>query len=150
MGLNCSHGAFDGAYSAFNRFRQVVCRSIEGTYPPHYKKDEKGNFLIDDGYYVVDDNIRPDRFFVPDIFSAEKTPGIWEFLTHSDCDGSITPTMCKKVADELEKYVLPNINKYENESFGHIERAGGHEQVLINFIEGCRLAHKKRQCLRFG
>lgn len=35
MGLDTSHDAFHGAYSAFNRLRQEVSRARGGSFPPH-------------------------------------------------------------------------------------------------------------------
>ncbi len=37
MGLRCSHDAFKGGYSDFNRLRQAVCKTLDGDHPPHYK-----------------------------------------------------------------------------------------------------------------
>ncbi len=39
MGLRCSHDAFHGAYSAFNRFRQFIAAAIGGSHPPHEYPD---------------------------------------------------------------------------------------------------------------
>ena len=85
MGLDCSHGAFRGAYSAFNRLRQAVAKAAGGSYPPH----EKGSGLDDRRWYVGDE------------YNKESFPGLWEFLGHSDCDGEIDPEMCKLVARDL-------------------------------------------------
>jgi len=35
MGLDVPHGAFSGAYSAFNNLRRFLLRSIGGSWPPH-------------------------------------------------------------------------------------------------------------------
>lgn len=39
MGLDVTHGAFSGAYSAFNNLRRFLLRSIGGSWPPHDDKN---------------------------------------------------------------------------------------------------------------
>ncbi|WP_223837437.1 hypothetical protein [Bacillus swezeyi] len=53
--------------------------------------------------------------------------GLTEFFGHSDCDGDISPEMCKIVADELEAILLyvEELAKKEM-SYGHILRDGGY------------------------
>lgn len=151
MGLNCSHDAFDGAYSAFNRFRQAVCHvtGFEGSYPPHYEYSMRGDLLYTkDGQVAIREGYDPDRFFLPYGMDEETCPGLWEFLTHSDCDGEISPEMCTKVADDLEKLV-PRMKELPWVAGGHIERAGGFVAVLENFITGCRMAAKHNEPLGF-
>lgn len=151
MGLKCSHGAFDGAYGAFHRFRQVVCQSIGGSYPPHYFRYLNGNFAKDENNNLIESNEWSDEeIYFPDFFTQESTPGIWEFFVHSDHDGFIDYKLCKKIADELTKHALPNIEKYENSSYGHIEGLGGYKQVLIDFICGCNMAYDNKENLSFN
>lgn len=134
MGLDVSHDAFSGAYSSFNRFRQMICKATGGSWPPHEDKalDEK-------------------RFYVGDGYTEESHPGLWEFLMHSDCDGNISPRMCKFVANDLES-LLPKIEELTSrygDGGGHIARDGGYVEVTKRFIAGCRLANKRRQLLKF-
>lgn len=133
MGLDVSHNAFSGAYSSFNRFRKFVLKSIGGSWSPHEDKS------LDDDRWYWDDN-----------FDMRSNEGLYEFFTHSDCEGTIDPVMCKKVADALEA-ILPKIEELaqKEESYGHIARDGGYVEVTKRFIAGCRLAHKRRQKLKF-
>lgn len=134
MGLTVTHGAFDGAYSAFNRVRQFTMKSIGGSYPPH--KDET---LSDNHWYFGDG------------FDTETHPGLTEFFEHSDCDGYIEPEMCGTIANEL-KDILPlaiELEKTEGTGGGHIAAQGGYVQVLKYFIEGCEEAHRKAERLEF-
>jgi len=135
MGLDTTHDAFHGAYSAFNSFRKFVLESIGGSYPPH-----KDKTLKDDYWYWGEDSG----------FGSETHKGLLEFLAHSDCDGEISPEMCKVVADELEA-ILPQIKERAKtvEAYGHILRDGGYVQVTKLFIEGCRLAHERNEPLEF-
>ena len=113
MGLDCSHDAFHGAYSAFNRLRQEVCRAAGGEY------------------------------------NIESNPGLFEFLNHSDCDGEISPEMCKLVADELEE-LMPKFKESLPPSGGHIALQEGYVNVLRKFIEGCRAAYAAGEPLIFS
>lgn len=151
MGLDTTHDAFHGAYSAFNRFRQVVARAIGGSYPPHWVYGEDGHPVDNDkGIGFKMDPRYPDesRWYAPDGYTREEHPGIYEFLCHSDCDGKIKPKMCRKVADELEA-LLPAIAECGRESVGHIERDGGYVAVTKRFIAGCRAAAAEGVPLEF-
>ena len=135
MVLRVSHNAFEAQYSAFNRFRKFVLTSIGGSYPPHHQEDLDG-----DKWY-----------WNPDMpFSSESNPGLKEFLCHSDCDGEISPEMCKIVADELES-ILPYIETLEEKekATGQLLARGGYAQVTKDFIVGCRVAHFNVEPLEF-
>ena len=84
MGLDCSHDAFSGAYSAFNRFRQAISKVTGGSFPPH--KDES----LDDTQIYWDEDF------------PKTNPGLKVFLMHSDCDGSLTYKECRLIANEME------------------------------------------------
>jgi hypothetical protein len=129
MGLDCSHDAFHGAYSAFNRLRQAVCRAMGGSFPPHEDK------TLDLAFWYLGDGYGPDTH-----------PGLLEFLSHSDCDGEIAPEMCVRVADELEA-LLPKVS--DDGAWGHLARDGGYVAVLEQFIAGCRDAAAAGEPLRF-
>lgn len=134
MGLDTTHDAFHGAYSAFNRFRRFILKSIGGSWPPH--DDEKYD--------------RDKWYWDEKVLDVRKHEGLWEFFTHSDCDGEISPEMCVKVADELEA-ILPKIEGLAKSevSSGHIERDGGFVEVTKRFIAGCRLAAERNEPLEF-
>src|SRR5215217_1036907 len=143
MGLDVSHGAFNGAYSAFNRFRKIVAEAIGGSYPPH-----KSPLVCSDGDIIVSPD--QNRFYVPGsrkTFQVEQ-PGISAFLLSNDCEGEFSPELCKQMADELEA-ILPRIEKLDDGGAGHIERDGGFLAVTKRYIEGCRLAHSENENLRY-
>ena len=85
----------------------------------------------------------------PGYYDRDIHPGLFEFLGHSDCDGSIAPDMCACVADELEA-LLPKAVAMGWEPTGHIEARGGYEAVLRAFIAGCRAAHAANEPLEFN
>lgn len=143
MGLQCSHGAFKGSYGDFLRLRRAVCKTLGGSYPPHYKEETQSNIVPD-----LDDTMHQGMFYLPDEINEEKHPGLWEFLTHSDYNGSIKPSMCLKVANDLESLVLPQIEEHDPLLHRGVEKWTC-VYMLTNFIAGCRQAHKERKCLLF-
>lgn len=147
MGLDCSHDAWEGAYSAFNAFRQVVCRAFGGSYPPHPKNAfNEGVLITRDPLPVLDDHY---IYFSPPGTEVDVPDGLLEFLTHSDCDGTIAPEMCSKVADALEA-LLPKIAAQTGTPWsGHVSHYGGYEEVTKRFIAGCRRAAKAGEPLEF-
>jgi len=131
MGLDTTHDAFNGAYSSFNRFRQIIAKAMGGSYPPH-----------------EDRRFPDDLFYWGDAYSAESHPGLYIFLTHSDCDGEISAKGCKLVADDLEK-LLPKIEALGGDVIGHLARVGTYADVTRKFIAGCRLAYENNEPLEF-
>ncbi len=128
MGLDVSHGAFDGAYSAFNRFREAVCKATGG----HWCDAVSGRdfWQFGDGY------------------SSKSHPGLYEFLKHSDCDGEIAAELAAKCADEMEA-LLPALDA-QGDGGGHLSRNGGYGGTARKWIEGCRDAAAAGEELSFG
>ena len=137
MGLDTTHDAWHGAYSAFNRFRAAVCKAAGGAWPPH----EPGTRV--DGEPCLDNRM----WYVPESVTRDKNPGLYEFLCHEDCEGSIAPDMCAKVADDLEA-LLPTLDEMGLD-WGHLERCGGPGGAARKFIAGCRAAHVAGEPLEF-
>ena len=135
MGLDVSHDAFHGAYSAFNRFRKSICRAMGGSFPPH-----------DTEYHEDGDKLLPRLWYWGHGYGPETHPGLEVLLSHSDCDGVISPADCVAVADDLEA-LLPHITGHGS---GHIADQGGYAEVTRKFIDGCRLAAAKGEDLVFG
>lgn len=142
MGLDISHNAFHGAYTAFNRFRNAICKVLGGTYPPHPKD------AVDDGGNPLD----PSRWYWDgDKYSQSTHPGLYLLLCHSDCDGEIKPNDCKLIARELKRFVRPG---FEDPSLvgmadGHLAYQGGYLAVLDKFIKGCEDAATVNEPLIF-
>ena len=153
MGLDVSHDAFHGAYSAFNRFRQFICAVMgEGnSFPPHFVFTEEGDLeRDDDGRVKYVEGFSEDYFYIVlEDYPRESNPGLYAFLEHSDWDGDISPEMCIKVADELEA-LLPAAEQLKWRADGHIGRDGGYVAVMKRFIAGCRKAAEANEPLRFG
>lgn len=147
MGLDTSHDAFHGAYSAFNRFRQVICRATGGSFPPHWLYNDDGSLKVDEHGLAIYNKDLDDKliYFGGDL---DDESGLYAFLMHSDCDGEISPEMCVKVADDLEK-ILPAIAALPDRGGGHIAARGGFAEVTRKFIAGCREAAKEGVPLEF-
>jgi hypothetical protein len=80
MGLDTSHGAYNGSYGNFNRFRFDLLAAIGGKWP-----DSDSNDFI---------NFGP--------ITKRSHPGLYVFFCHSDCDGTMSPGECRACADEME------------------------------------------------
>ena len=150
MGLACSHDAFRGAYSAFNRLRQCVAAAAGGSYPSHYVYGPHGVPEEDPktGLWKRHKDLDDDLVYTDDAYTKASHPGLFEFLAHSDCDGEIAPDMCVKVADDLEA-LLPKVEALGWQAGGHIAARGGFVEVLRKFIAGCRAAAAANEPLEF-
>lgn len=130
MGLDVSHDAWHGAYSAFHRWRTALAEATGG--------GMTDNPLSGTQHYTY----MTEAFDTP-----EQEAGFREIMGHSDSDGEISPEMCAHVADALE-HLLPRIN--EAHGGGHIARAGGVRAATQRFAEACRAAHAANEPLEFG
>lgn len=150
MGLNCSHDAFHGAYSAFNSFRQAVAAATGGSFPPHYVY-ENGDVSWDDNTGLLKRHADLDerRWYWGDDYSAETHPGLYILFMHSDFGGEISPEDCVLVANDLEA-ALPRIASLGWHPYGHIALGGGYVAVTKKFIAGCRAAAEEGVPLTFG
>lgn len=133
MGLDVSHDAFSGSYSAFNRFRQIIAKAWGGSYPPHDDPKLDGDMV----------------YFPTGAGDDPKHAGLVAFMASNDCEGSFSPEMAGKIADEMEA-LLPKIKELDDGGGGHIERDGGYYAVALKYIAGCRLAHKNGEELIYG
>lgn len=147
MGLNTTHGAWDGGYGSFYAWRKQIAFAaglpplelMEGFYDPL-----TNSRMLATLYTTAPSSglIDLDRRLPIKWVSLKKTP-LFHLLTHSDCDGHITWRRCKGIADELEK-LLPLLPKQEGHPHGNY---WGEKTQL--FIDGCRLAYDKKENLEF-
>lgn len=157
MGLDTTHDAWHGAYSAFMRWREKIA-AVAG-FPP---------LRLMEGFYVpLETNIRTaggiptfflgqareDELVRHSILSLEESlPIKWDclkpsplhdLLYHSDCDGEIPAEQCGPIADELEK-LLPLLPA--GEAGGHI---GNWRDKTKTFIDGLRRAAEANEPVGF-
>lgn len=153
MGLDCSHDAWHGSYSAFMRWRQKIAE-VAGLPPLELME----GFFDSTGYGTL--------YFGQPLEAGKDTPFAWkrsvleetlpirwgclkpsalhELLYHSDCDGKIIYGRCKHIANELEK-LLPLLP--DEDAGGHI---GNWREKTQKFIDGLRRAHAAKEALRFA
>jgi hypothetical protein len=136
MGLYTSHGCWNGAYSAFSRWRDKIAKaagyiSAIIDYGDGFKRD---TILIDWGH-ITDDQLYGEW---------EKTPDdpLLVLIAHSDCEGSIYPEQAGPLADRLEA-ILPLL---EGDGGGHI---GSYKEKTAAFIAGLRLAAERNEIVEF-
>lgn len=79
MGLDTTHDCWHGSYSAFNRFRRELAKSI--------------GINLDAMYGYGGDTPFPNKEDEPLVI----------LLDHSDCDGEIVPVDCLPLANRLEE-----------------------------------------------
>ncbi|TXG75756.1 hypothetical protein E6Q11_06865 [Candidatus Dojkabacteria bacterium] len=151
MGLDISHDAWHGAYSSFMRYRQKLAE-VMGL-PPldlmegYYSEGNNNPMVLLNYRYPKGDELDVShlrRIFkqMPIKWECLKPNPIHELLCHSDCDGYINWKACGKIADELEK-LLPLLDE---DGAGHI---GNYKEKTEKFIKGLRLAHSKKEKLKF-
>lgn len=146
MGLNCSHDAWDGAYSAFHRWR---CKIAEAAGLPPLELME-GFYNKDTLYFGRIEELWESKVTelgtrLPIRWDCLKKSPLHELLYHSDCDGDIPWRRCGKIADELEK-LLPAMEAF-GDGGGHI---GAYKDKTQTFIDGLRDAFASKENLEFG
>lgn len=153
MGLDCSHDAWHGAYSAFMRWRKEIAKVaglpplelMEGFYCP-----TRGNghdiptiYLGPNTDDLTRNCITQLEASLPIRWDCLKPSPLHELLNHSDCDGEIAADRCGPIADELEKLIplLP-----DGEAGGHI---GHWREKTQQFVKGLREAAAAGEPLDF-
>lgn len=126
MGLDCSHDAWHGAYSAFMHWREAV--AYAAGLPPLRLMEGFGN------HYLTP---RPWEQFLAQLpikWECLKPDPLHILLRHSDCDGEIAPEDCTAIADRLDALipVMP-----DEDGGGHI---GNWREKTAQFVRGLRKA----------
>lgn len=151
MGLDTSHDAWHGAYSAFNRWRTEVCK-VAGLPPLElmqgFYRAIPGTDYQDPIYWARKGMGSEDAFSelqqsLPIKWESLKPSPLHVLLHHSDCDGEIEWKDCGLIADELEK-LLPLMP--QGDGGGHI---GNWRDKTSQFVSGLRAAHKSQENLIF-
>lgn len=157
MGLDCTHDAWHGAYSAFMRWRRMIATAaglppldlMEGFYckldgsdgPPtlyHGASTNKPALGADSRPHLAGIDER-----LPIKWSALDPSPLHELLYHSDCEGEIAADRCVLIASALEA-VIPMLPDIVTE--GHI---GNPREKTAMFVAGLRLAAQNEEPLLF-
>ena len=149
MGLDTSHDAWHGAYSAFKRWREKLAE-VAGL-PPLMMMEGfwvAGEAPYDPATLIFHDPSGKEavqRFHsgLPIKWDCLKPDPLHKLLFHSDCDGEIAAEDCGPIADSLEKLLplLPN-----GGGGGHIDNWRGKTE---QFIKGLREAAAENESLDF-
>ena len=150
MGLDTSHGCWHGAYGAFMRWREELAKVtglpplmlMEGFYEPLNKEADNLPTL----YHGVDEEERYLKHLnsqLPIKWECLKPSPLHFLLHHSDCDGTIPWSKCRKIADELEK-LIPKLP--DEDVGGHI---GNWREKTKTFMDGLNLAYSKKESVKF-
>jgi hypothetical protein len=146
MGLDTSHDAWHGAYSAFMRWRQKIAQ-VAGIPPLELMEGfwEKGSYRDPFTEMAKHFPASAAQYYdsLPIKWSALKPDPLHVLLHHSDCEGTIGPKACAKIADRLEA-LLPLLPT--GDSGGHI---GDYRDKTQAFIDGCRKAAAANESLIF-
>lgn len=136
MGLDTTHDAWHGAYSAFTRWRNKIAE-VAGyaVWDVKYGDGITRETAMLDWGHVTDANL---------MGQWERTPDdpLIVLLAHSDCEGAIYPAQAGPLADRLEA-LLPQI---DGDGGGHI---GGYREKTEAFIAGLRDAVTAGEPLEF-
>lgn len=132
MGLDTTHDAWHGAYSSFMEWRVWLANQIglnlyemEGFSDRDYSNPNRKLGAIK--WDTVDDDLK-------------------YLLNHSDCDGYLTPTQCKKIASRLTDLLE---GKSIPESYTLADDDGYFLSKTKKFRDGCLKAFKDKQRLEF-
>jgi hypothetical protein len=152
MGLDISHGCWDGAYSAFHRWRKEIAHVagmpplelMAGFYTPlsGMKQGKPPTLYHGMGTGEGDFMKELDRQ-LPIPWEALKPDALHELLNHSDCDGEIPWGSCKAIADRLSE-VLSELP--DEDAGGHI---GNWRAKTSAFIKGLLLAFEQQENIDF-
>ena len=128
MGLDITHDCWNGAYSAFSRWRQKIAEAAGYWVLPVTYPDGGGTHPT----IILDWH----RYQNGELFGEWRDPPrdpLLVLFVHSDCEGVIHPEQAGPLADALES-LLP---KLQGDGGGHI---GDYREKTQNFINGLRAA----------
>lgn len=133
MGLDMSHDAWHGAYSAFTRFRNelAVAAGYELT---RY-----------DGTFFDIVKLDWDRFVEKNYYGDWDTPPddpLMILIVHSDCEGEIPTEYCEHLANRIEQL----IPKLSTVGAGHVPNP---QEKARELVAGLRLAASEGEPIEF-
>lgn len=135
MGLDTTHDAWHGAYSAFKRWRDEIAKAAGYAF---LKQDYYEVAAIDWGHI-------PERALMGDWtgLDAPRDPLLY-LIAHSDCEGEIRPEQAAPLADALEA-LLPKLEGVPGG--GHI--GPSFRDKTQKFIDGLRRAVAAGESVEF-
>jgi hypothetical protein len=136
MGLNTSYGAWDGAYSSFHRWRVMLASKIG------INLEDMEGFGFE---YGKPEKPRKDLSWEPYL-----KHNLYPLLMHSDCDGKLKVSECKKIKKGLEDVIkdLPKVDMDEHQANFKSEEEWFVYKAQL-FIDGCTQAIKEKKPIEF-
>lgn len=134
MGLDTSHGCWEGPYSMFDRWRSTLSNFVMHERAANDPVAKELSYLgwTQEAYVkALDSNMYEDQ-----------TVPINVLLAHSDCDGEIPAAICAPLADALQAIAdkhMPQRGIYDEK-----------RPATERFIAGLRLAASNSEAVRFG
>lgn len=138
MGLDTSHDAWHGPYSAFMRWREEIAQ-LAGMPPLRlmagfYEPPDKGLSVLWHGAQV-ESGIKRLDLQLPISWDCLKPSPLHQLLFHSDCDGELAWEVCDDIANALAA-LPPSNDPVTNDQ-------------TATFIKGLRLAAATKENLNF-
>lgn len=123
MGLDTSHGCWNGPYTSFNRFRHALAEQIGIDLDDYIGYGGNGFKELSS----IDHDLRP-------------------LFDHSDCDGTIEPHDALMIVDGLNSI----LDKFKKDGFINGKLAYVHfEESIKRFRDGCALAANNNETIEF-
>jgi hypothetical protein len=149
MGLDTSHDAWHGAYSAFMRWREKLAevaglpplKMMEGFWEAGVAPYDPATMIFHDP--GGKDSVQKFLSGLPIRWECLKPDPLYTLLCHSDCDGEIAAADCGPIADSLER-LLPLLS--DGDGGGHI---GNWRDKTQQFVDGLRRASAANEPLDF-
>lgn len=92
--------SYHAGYSSFHHFRNALANAVGEEFGRlHHKYCNDG--LTEDELHRINEL---------------GTPGLLTFLSHSDCDGKLTPYECRVIYKEIKDMTLPGISGFDYET----------------------------------
>ena len=137
MGLNTSHGCFDGAYSAFTRWRHAVAKAAGyAIWKVTFDDGISQPTVMLDWGHIEDANLMGE-------WDKPQSDPLVYLIAHSDCDGVIHTAQAAPLAARLRE-ILPLMP--EGDGGGHV---GNWRAKTLLFIEGLELAVSRGEDVGF-
>ena len=135
MGLDTSHGCWNGPYSAFMRWREFI------NYCEMNMRAEKGDAAAKQIAHMGHTYDAIQRAWAEGMYDDQSVP-INVLMAHSDCEGEIAAELCGPIADALTAYLerfMPARALYDEK-----------RPATERFITGLREAAAAGEPVRFG
>lgn len=142
MGLDVSHDAWCGAYSAFSRWREKLAVAAGYDVVKLSVEQDMGRMVVCVDYGLWPEAGYYDPPYIPCRVDGSRDP-LLLLIMHSDCEGSIRAGFLPALADRLEE-LAPLVAG--EDGGGHV---GDYGAKTLAFAAGARAAAAAGEDLRF-